>query len=47
MQTVQRLADDLELAFNRRLRTSVANVRLTVHAVDETFDIGPGPVDIR
>ena len=30
VQTVQCLADDLERAFNRRLRTGVANVRLAV-----------------
>ena len=47
VQTVQCLADDLERAFDRRLRTGVANVRLAVQTVDETLDFRAGPVDIR
>ena len=46
-QAIQRLTDDLELAFDRSLCPSVANVGLAVHAFDEAVDVRAGPVCIR
>lgn len=46
VQAVQRLTDDLELAFDRGLRPRVGSVGRAVHAFGETLDIHARPGDI-
>ena len=47
LQAVYRLADDLELAFDRGLRSRIGSVGSAVHAVDEQLDISACLVNIR